>query len=392
MTSNNQTQTIISRFLFFGAIIAATTSVMGQSFDNHFYQNENDYSNNNIVQESIANQQQMNRFADNSLSNRDSFYENNYIENNYIDRYNISETPFTENETSKHYFSNNNSFEFANMLETRDSDLYSIPTLNDEHWVKYDIQQWKWQILPTGLIYPSYLAGRKEPRLESVFTYDDDYGWLWDISLGGRAPVLRYGTSESVLPEGFQIDIEGAALLRLDFERDRELAGTDYRAGLPITYGTKHWQFKTGYYHISSHLGDNYLLGNFKKRVHYTRDELLLGIAYRPIPDIRLYGEAGWAFHTGTTTDPWEFQFGAEYSPVYRPYQSQGNPFAAINAHLFEELDFGGYLNLQVGWQWRGPSNNLLRLGFEFYSGCDDLFQFHYAYQKKYGFGIWYDF
>ncbi|MGI5830959.1 MAG: DUF1207 domain-containing protein [Thermoguttaceae bacterium] len=252
---------------------------------------------------------------------------------------------------------------------------------------------WTAQPLPKGTLYPAYLSGRKESRLQSIFTHDSDYGWLWDITLGGRVPLFRYGTEDPVAPEGFQIDVEGAALLRLDFERSRNLAATDYRAGLPITYGTKHWQFKTGYYHVSSHLGDNYLLDNFRQRVHYVRDEIFLGIAFKPFAAFRLYGEAGWAFHTGETTSPWEFQVGAEFSPAFTPERAwRGAPFVAVHGHLFQELDYGGYVNSQAGWQWRKSDNGVLRIGAEFYCGCDDQYQFHSTHQKKVGGGVWYDF
>ncbi|MBR2694693.1 MAG: DUF1207 domain-containing protein [Thermoguttaceae bacterium] len=256
-----------------------------------------------------------------------------------------------------------------------------------------DPSLWQTQILPKGVLYPAYLAGRKESRLQSIFTHESGYGWLWDISLGGRVPLFRFGTSNLPQPEGFQIDMEGAALLRLDFERNRNLASTDYRAGLPITYGTKFWQLKTGYYHVSSHLGDNYLLDRFQKKVHYVRDEIFLGIALKPVSSVRLYGEAGWAFNAGETTSPWELQFGVEFSPQYSNERMwRGSPFAAVHGHLFQELDFGGYVNSQIGWQWRRPDNGLFRLGAEFYCGCDDQYQFHYAHQKKIGLGLWYDF
>ena len=256
-----------------------------------------------------------------------------------------------------------------------------------------DLSQWQAQILPKGTLYPAYLAGRKESRLQSIFTHDSNYGWLWDISLGGHVPLFRFGTIDSAQPEGFQIDMEGAALLRLDFERHRNLAASDYRAGLPVTYGTKFWQLKTGYYHVSSHLGDNYLLDNYQKKVHYVRDEIFLGIALKPVSSVRLYGEAGWAFNVGETTSPWELQFGAEFSPQYSGERTwRGTPFAAVHGHLFQELDFGGYVNSQIGWQWRRSDNGLFRIGAEFYCGCDDQYQFHYTYQKKLGLGFWYDF
>ncbi len=274
----------------------------------------------------------------------------------------------------------------------RDKHSGAFPLVDYKHWEEHDVQEWKYQIMPLGLIYPSYLAGRKEPRLGCVFTNEQDYGWLWDIQFGGRVPLFRYGTTTAIRPEGFQIDMEGAALLRLDFERHSELAGTDYRAGLPVTYGTKHWQYKLAYYHVSSHLGDNYLMADYRKRVQYVRDEIVVGTSWRPIDSIRFYGEIGWAFHKGDTTEPWELQFGAEYSAPYQPNHEKGSPFFAINGHLFEELNFGGYLNIQVGWQWRNPANGLFRLGLEYYDGCDDLFQFHKMYQRKIGGIISYDF
>ena len=259
---------------------------------------------------------------------------------------------------------------------------------------EYNNTPWRAQVLPAGLIYPSYLAGRKEPRLASEMTNERKYGWLWDITLGGRMPLFRYGTVNPIQPEGFQIDLEGAALLRLDFERDRELAGTDYRAGLPLTYGTRHWQYKLAYYHVSSHLGDHYMQANFRTpRVQYVRDSVVFGAAWRAWRAFRAYGEVGWAFNTGETTDPFEVQFGLEYTQPYQPVKNwTGSPFAAVDVHLFQELNFSGYVNFQAGWQWRGPINNLFRLGLEVYSGCDDQFQFHTMYQRKIGFGIWYDF
>ncbi len=202
-----------------------------------------------------------------------------------------------------------------------------------ERWIAADSKsdEWSSQVLPVGIMYPSYLAGRKESRLQSIITYDKDYGTLWDITLGGRAPIFRYGTKDITQPEGWEIELEGAALLRLDWERDRNLAATDYRAGVPIVYGTRRWQVKTGYYHVSSHLGDNYLMDNFRPRVHYSRDSIMLGLAVKPTDSVRLYAEADYAFHS-RTAKPWEFQFGFEYTPEFTPTTSNwaARPFLSL--------------------------------------------------------------
>jgi len=250
-----------------------------------------------------------------------------------------------------------------------------------------------WQVLPSGLIYPSYLAGPKEARFAGVWNHDKNLGWVWDATAGGRMPLLRYGTKESVLPEGFQIDLEGAAMVRIDYEHELDLLGADFRGGIPITFGDKRTQYKFAYYHISSHLGDEYMLRqDARERVNYVRDALVFAIAYRIQRDIRLYGETAWAFFTGEKTKPWEFQFGAEYSPIYPANRQYGSPFFALNGHLLQELNFGGNFNAQLGWQWRGPNNNLLRIGLQYFCGASDQHSYQDTYENKIGLGLWADF
>ncbi|MFM7844538.1 MAG: hypothetical protein ACKPEY_09935, partial [Planctomycetota bacterium] len=53
-----------------------------------------------------------------------------------------------------------------------------------------DGDAWSWQLLPSSLIYKSYLAGLKESRLASQHTYIKDQGWTWDAVLGARIGLL----------------------------------------------------------------------------------------------------------------------------------------------------------------------------------------------------------
>jgi len=75
--------------------------------------------------------------------------------------------------------------------------------------------------MPQGLIYRSYLAGAKESRFRSVWNDERHDGGIWDITLGGNVGLLRYGTTGDVRPEGWQLGIEGAGLVRLDIDEER---------------------------------------------------------------------------------------------------------------------------------------------------------------------------
>jgi hypothetical protein len=257
---------------------------------------------------------------------------------------------------------------------------------------EYGDDCWEWQILPDGLIYRSYLAGFKEPRLHSLWAYEEDLGWVWDIALGGRVGILRYGNHNDAMPDGWQIDLEGAGFPRLDPEEERDLVAVDFRAGVPITYGVGSHRTKIAYYHLSSHLGDEFLLKNpTVTRYNYSRDVLVLGQSYYVTPDWRIYAEGGWAFYSDVSGE-WEFQFGVDYSPIV-DWGLRGSPFVALAGHLREEVDFGGNLVVQAGWQWRQPrSGHLFRLGVEYFNGKSDQFEFFDRYENKIGLALWYDY
>ena len=251
---------------------------------------------------------------------------------------------------------------------------------------------WSWQVLPDGILYKSYLAGAKESRLSTQYFSLSDGDWMWDSTLGGRFGLFRYGTQHDFLPQGLQMDLEGAAQVRLDPGEDRDVRSVDFRAGGYLAYGWDRHQIKFGYYHLSSHVGDEFLLKNMGfMRLNYVRDALVLGYSYYPRDNLRLYAEAAWAF-VNDVADPWEFQFGVDWAPAH-PTGPHGAPFAAINGHLREELNFGGNIAVQAGWAWRSDEHgHLFRVGLHYYNGASNQWSFFDEFEHQIGVGLWYDF
>ena len=288
----------------------------------------------------------------------------------------------------------------SNNVSLRGAVAHSVPV----HNVSIQTENWTWQMFPEGFIYPSYLAAVQN-RLGGVWNHDDQTDWIWDITLGGRAPLFRYGNRSALFPEGWQLDLEGSVHLRLAMNIGMDMEANDFRFGLPLSYGTKVWQARTGYYHVSSHVGDERVIRNvppgvpfvFDKdtlyRLNYYREAWLFSYAFRPTPNTRLYAEIDYAFMTGVLTKPWHFQFGAEYSPRYPAQGGRGTPFAAINVRLMQEFDFDGNITLQGGWQWRGSRNELFRIGLQYFTGVSDQYSFlRECREHKIGLGVWYDF
>lgn len=251
----------------------------------------------------------------------------------------------------------------------------------------------EWQLLPSGLLYHSYLAGEKEPRFQFVPLADKGRGMIWETSLGGRAGLLRYGTTDASRPEGWQLDLEGSAQPRIDPEQNDDLTATDFRAGILSTwrFGPQAW--KAGYYHISSHLGDEFLIKNPGfQRVNYVRDSLIAGYTYDLTGDLQAYFEGAYAFNAEGGAKPLEFQLGTQYSPL-KSTLIRGAPFAAWNAHTRQDFNFTTGVNLVAGWQWRGSeSGHLFRTGLQYYKGPSLQYSFVRRQETLLGGGLWFDF
>ncbi len=282
--------------------------------------------------------------------------------------------------------------EFRRLPEV-ESELYTAqdrrPTASETN--SGDVSSpWQWHIRPRGFVYHTYWASATEPRLATHLIEERYDGTFLDSHIGGRFGIIRFGSKDR--PEGFQIDLLGGAKLRQNWG-DMDVMATDFRYDLIGTYGAGPHRYKFGFYHVSAHAGDEFLLKNPGfNRLNFFRDVLVTGYSYYPIPQARFYAEMGWAVDC-EVSKPWEFQFGIDLGPR-NSTGVHGAPFMAMNAHLREELDFGGNFAFQAGWAWRGEDtvDGLLRTGVYFYEGASPHFSFYAEHERQIGWGLWYDF
>ena len=81
-----------------------------------------------------------------------------------------------------------------------------------------------------------------------------------DVSFGDSLPLYRW---LNVGPWGgsLQIDIDGAVWVTFGpLEPSSPLLNADYFGGVPITYACGDWSYRLRAYHISCHIGDEFLL------------------------------------------------------------------------------------------------------------------------------------
>ncbi len=253
--------------------------------------------------------------------------------------------------------------------------------------------EWDWRLLPTSLVYPSYWAAPKEPRFGGTHFFNGNGQLIEEGVLGARFGLLRYGTANDVVPQGWQWDVEGASFPRLTPYDSFDLRAVDFRIGTDCSYGIGPWRFRFGYYHLSSHVGDEYLLQNPSfNRINFKRETLIWGVSNYPTDWARLFFECGCAFSVDGEAKPLELIFGADLGTT-APTGFAGAPFAAVAGHLRQELDYGGDFVAQVGWMWRDkPYGHVMRVGFQYLTGFNPEYEFYRDYEQQYGIGLWYDF
>jgi len=250
-----------------------------------------------------------------------------------------------------------------------------------------------WHLLPDGLLWHSYLAAPHEPRISTVIFQTNDEGIFWDATLGGRVGLLRYGTPGAANPSGWQWDLEGAVITRLDLLHAEDVESMDYRFGSEITAAEGPWTMKFGYFHISSHVGDEYLIRNPGfTRVNYVTESWIIGGSYQPTDDVRLYGEFVNSFRASGGAKRYQFQTGAEYTPVTK-VATRGAPFAAINLNFREAVDWDVSTTVQAGWSFQSPqSERRIRFGLQYGDGPTSQFSFFQRRESYLGGGVWFDY
>lgn len=256
-----------------------------------------------------------------------------------------------------------------------------------------DVASSRWHILPLGLLYDPYVAGEKEPRLSWSILEEGPRGRIWDATVGTRIGLLRHGTSAVTGAQGWQLDMDGAAMVRLTPEDDNAVESVDYRVGFWATRRRGPLAVKAGYYHLSSHLGDEFLLKYPEViRIDYARDAAVAGVMFDVTPALQTYAEAGYAFIRHGGAEPIELQIGAQYTPARYP-GARGAPVAAVNLHWREDLDFRTSVNAVVAWGWHSrETGHRVRIGLQAFTGRSMQYSNFSLSERLIGIGAWFDY
>jgi len=266
-----------------------------------------------------------------------------------------------------------------------DSNTVPLPFFADTH---------TFTLLPTSLLWTPALANNAEPRsYVKIMSLETDGNSTNDTEIGGTLPLMRFSAADTP-QQGLQVDMFALVMTRFVDLRHQETV--DYRFGVPFSYAHGPWSFKLGYEHTSCHLGDELQkFGEVPRPKKANRDDVMFGIAYRPIESLRLYGTFGYAFHLSTFSEddsPERFSVGAEWTHP-GPSGVWGKPYAAVEVECRGDEGYTPNLTAQLGWRWAGDTGRPSeRIALEFYDGRSPYGQFIDRHESWVSLGFYFDF
>ncbi len=170
------------------------------------------------------------------------------------------------------------------------------------------------------------------------------------IAIGDNFPIYRW-TNVFKWCGDLQIGIEAGIWAPFNFHHvphrggtKCELFNTDYLLGIPLDYAFDKWAFRLELYHISSHLGDEFLFNRpdfLPRRVNPSFEALVFYTSYQVTRFLRLYFGPGVIIHSDQSfkMDNFYIDYGLEarFFPVRFCYQRiYGTFFVALDVQNWQ--------------------------------------------------------
>jgi hypothetical protein len=286
-------------------------------------------------------------------------------------------------------------FVFSTIAHAETTDTEAEPPLEPSkatHGPTYPVgATLRLQTFPSTNFYPRYLADPRQSMMKAAVLHvlksdtPDAGNPLLEFTMGGRVRLLQLHSGDNS-DRGVQLSVEAAFIGRFDPDNHYDSIGWNGYYGARFSFKPTAWlALKLAEQHDSGHIGDEYMRRTGRKRLTYTREELAVGAIFSlPVP-IRLYTEAGYAFHLGDDTmRRWRGQTGVE--------AELGVAYAALDATFWQELKWRPTFTAQLGVKADIPEvGRRYGLAAQFENGRSLLGEFYRDRNRTIGGVFWVD-
>lgn len=245
--------------------------------------------------------------------------------------------------------------------------------------------------LPEQPLFDPLLADPRQPRFS--MSYQRYHTATQSFHAASVAFGEYFGLAEGTLGRAgaTEVGIQGAvfALFNLDAP-SKDLINADYWIGLPFSYRRGNWSYLVRVFHQSSHLGDEFILGNpGVNRVNLSYEQLEALASYE-WERVRVYAGGGYMLHS-------EPQLARELAHGGIEYTKEGafhglDFIAAADVRAAQELDWRASVAVQAGFVLRNTGTHQVRLVLEHFRGHSPNGQFFREPLRYTGVGLYFAF
>lgn len=217
------------------------------------------------------------------------------------------------------------------------------------------------------VLFQPLIADPREPDNYAAYRYGDKVigQQVASVGIGDDFPLFRWRDVFRWNGD-LQIGIQGAIWAVFNYSNiphrnneSCELVNTDYFLGIPLTYAYDRWSFRARLYHISSHLGDEFIVNNpeylhLRKNPSYEALEFIS--SYQISGNLRTYFGPGIILHSDQSFPMKTFfvKYGAELKLLGKKlyyHQLYGTPFLAIHLENWQVRDWNLDLFVKLGYE-----------------------------------------
>lgn len=221
------------------------------------------------------------------------------------------------------------------------------------------------------IIFPPLIADPRQPINSVNYRWNDKVVGksAVAVSIGDDFPIFRWRNVFHWQGD-LQIGIEAGIWAVFNFTDSGcteigdwcEMVNTDYFVGIPLSYAYDKWSWRMRIYHISSHLGDEFIVDHpdfvcCGRRKNPSFEAIDLFASFQASQGIRLYGGPGIVFHSDSSfhMKPFYLQYGGEFRFGGRKYyyhKLYGTFYVAMNFENWEERNWSLDSTVQTGYEW----------------------------------------
>ena len=171
-----------------------------------------------------------------------------------------------------------------------------------------------------------------------------------------------------------------------------DLVNADYNVGLLTAYRSGKFSGFLRLHHQSSHLGDEFLLGNPGiERINLSYEELDVKLAYEAFDWMRVYGGGGYLVHRDPTdVEPITTQWGIELTSPIQFFSGAVTPIGYADFQSTERSQWAIAQSIMAGLRFENPriGNRQIQLLAQYFAGPSPDGQFYTQHSNWFGIGL----